>query len=493
MKKLTGRALFLLFAVAVISLLIPRSYIESVPPSSVRDVLSSSQMSYFARLGTGNTAGSSFLTIQVSGNPSNTTSNLFAGDIVGIAKTGVSGLDHYTIGGIGNTAVFQIGGTLAHVNSFNDNIVVATRSAVHTVHFTPKSTIAGGAWQLLVKATSRTGELAADGMPDQQGFDLGADVGTTTTGIGTRLKTADITCPFGTASIGATDVNISGNLYHSITCTLDAGDNNPVDVGVTMVVGSNLSTGSQLINPSASVGRAYSSEGNADVYNFFIRHLDASSVVVDADTASGRIAVVESVRVTATVDPTITFLIDNTDVGSGQNRCGQVLGTAASNTTATTVAFGSLSIGSTVNNLAQRLSATTNATNGYAVTVYESAQLSNISTGTTIPDTDCDNPTYTCNTTTENRWQSDVTQSGFGYSIHNISATTVPFQYNTGGASFAAKPFGVGEANAETVMSNASTPTTTERIYMCYRVVANTTQEAGNYETKIVYTATATF
>lgn len=493
MKKLTVRTLLVLTAVGAISLLAPKSNIRSVPPTSVRNVLSNSQMSYFARLGTGNTAGSSFLTIQTSGNPSNTTSNLFAGDVIGIAKTGVTGLDHYTVSGIGNTAVFQIGGTLAHNNSFNTSIIVATRSAIHTTYFTPKSSVTGGAWQLLIKATSRVGELAADGMPDQQGFDLGSDVGSTNTGIGTRLKPADITCPFGTASIGVTNVTIGSNLYHSITCTLAAGANNPVDIGTSIGIGRDLSTGSQLINPSSSVSRPYSSEGVADVYNFFVRHLDSTGAVIDADTASGRIAVVESVRVTATVDPTITFTIDNSGVGSGQTRCGNVLGASANNTTATTVAFGSLSIGSTGNNLAQRLSATTNATNGYAVTVYESGYLSNISTGTTIPDTNCDNPTYICSVTTAARWHSDVAESGFGYSIQNINATTVPFQYNTSGTTFTAKPFGIGFVNAQNIMSNASTPTAVESIYMCYRIVANTLQAAGNYETKVVYTATATF
>ncbi|MGI5840745.1 MAG: hypothetical protein ACOX6N_00780 [Patescibacteria group bacterium] len=492
MKQILKYSLIFLFIAVTASLLVPKNRIESVPPTNIKDVLSSSQLSYFARLGTGNTFGTTLLKIQTSGNPSNTTSNLFVDDIVGIGKTGVSGLDQYTVSDIGNAATFQIGTTVAHTNSFNNTMVVATRSAVHTVYFTPKTTIAGGAWQFLIKATSRTGELAADGIPDQQGFDLGADVGTTTTGPGTRLKTADISCPFGTASVGATDVTINGSVFHSITCTLDPGVQNPIDVGVTMVIGSDLSTGSQLINPSASVSRSYSSEGVADVYDFYIRHLDSSDAVVDADTARGRIAVVESVRVTATVDPTLSFYIDNTGVGSGQNRCGNILGAAAANTTATTVAFDSLSIGSTANNLAQRLNAVTNASSGYAVTVYESDYLTNISTGTTITNTNCD-PNYTCNPTTPNRWQTDLTHSGFGYSIQNINADTVPFEYNTDGAQYAAKPFGIGAANAQTIMSNAATPITTEQIYMCYRIIANTTQEAGNYETKIVYTATATF
>jgi hypothetical protein len=56
----------------------------------------------------------------------------------------------------------------------------------------------------------------------------------------------------------------------------------------------------------------------------------------------------------------VNFYHDNVNVGAGQTICGNTLGTAASNTTATQVAFGSLQLAA-FNDLAQRLSCVTNS------------------------------------------------------------------------------------------------------------------------------------
>lgn len=461
--------------------------LNSAPPTDVKDVLSTSQLSYFARLGAGNTANNTTIIINTDSgtNPSSTTNNLFVGDTIGIGISGSTGLTKYVVSDIGNTAQIQITAGLDSTNAYSDLAVIATRSAIHTLYFTPKTSVAGGAWQFLIKATSRDGEVQNDGIPDQQGFDLGQDVGATTTGVGTRLKNADVSCPWGaTASVGTTTV-VNSNYYHVITCDLSAGVTNPIDVGTTLVVGRDLGTGSQLINPAPALshteGQANSS---ADTYIFYVRHLDASDAVISADTAQGRIAVVESVRVTATVDPTITFIIDNTGVGVGSTACGNTaFGSNAANVTATAVPFGSLTL-SAFNNLAQRLQATTNAQNGYVVTVYEIEAMKNITTGTTIPNTDCDGG---CSYTTEAAWSSDTTNSGWGYTVQNVSIGTTVFSYPS------YKAFGVGSAQAQNIITNASTPSQTEVAYVCYRLVASTTQEAGNYENHLVYTATATF
>ncbi|MBU3935288.1 hypothetical protein KJ909_01310 [Patescibacteria group bacterium] len=470
--------------------------LQSAPPTSVKDTLSNSQLSFFARLAVGNSATDTLLKIATSGNPSNTTNNLFVGDTLGIGATNVgttvvtTALNTYTIRDIGNTAQFQVNTGISTSEAYTGAAVIATRSAIHTVTFTPKSSIMGGAWQFLIKATSRTGEDENDGIPDQQGFDLGQDVGSTSTGPGTRLKTADVTCPFGaTASVGTTVV-VNTNSYHIIKCQLGAGITNPIDAEATLTVGRALTTGSQLINPAPALSHTEGkADSTADTYTFYIRHLDSGNNVIDADTATGKIAVVESVRVTATVDPTLSFIIDNTNVGSGATICGNTLGSPATNTTATSVSYGSLSLGA-FNDLAQRLSCVTNADGGYIVTVYEIDPMTGISTGTTIPDTDCDGA---CNTVTAAEWTTDTSNSGWGYSLQNINVGTTLFNYNVGGATFAAKAFANGASNAKQIMKNITTPTTTERAYICYRLTASTIQKAGNYENQLIYTATATF
>lgn len=460
---------------------------------SVKNTLSSSQLSYFARLGVGNSTTSTILTIALTDNPSNTTSNLFTDDPISIGDTNANTLTNYTVKDIGNTATFQIGETsgLEAQNAYAGLAIIATRSAIHTVEFTPTSNFPGGSFQVLIKASNDGGIKAFDGLPDQDGFDLGSTTPTSgSTGLGTKLTTADITCPpvgVGDTSLPSiSTITLGSDTYHSIVCSLGVGGSNAIGVGYSIAIGRPLASGSQLINPSPSLNRPFADEGVADIYTFYVRHRDSADNALD--TTQGKIAVVESVRVTATVDPSLTFIIDNTDTGSGQTRCGNVLGSVAANTTATAVKFGSLSIAS-FNDLAQRLSCVTNASGGYVVTGYESKPLTNIGTGTTIIDTSCDSGPCTINLAVG--WTTP-TNYGFGYSIENINAGTTAFSYG-GGTNFNAKPFGIGYANTALLFSNSSTPITTERIYVCYRLNVSTLQEAGEYENGITYTATATF
>jgi len=464
--------------------------------SNVKDTLSSSQLSYFARTSADNSAGQSILTINVASNaPSQTSNNLFVGDTIAIGTTGAdTSLTNYIVRDIGNTATIQLTSGLTAEDAVEDAALIATRSAVHTVTFTPVSILTAGKFQVLIKSTDS--EDVDDGIPDQEGFDLGMDVGATTTGLGTRVKPADIGCSgvgFGVGATGAVSATTVGSdNYHLFTCTLGAGDSNST-TQYAITIGRDLGSGSQLINPSAASGHvegeAGIQSGTPDVYTFYVRHLDSGDNPIDS--TQGKIAVIESVRVTATVDPSLTFRIDNDNSGNGDTRCGNLLGTAADNTTATAVNFGSLSL-TGFNDLAQSLSCLTNASSGYSVTAYASQALTNIATGTTLPNTDCDEED--CTTGSDTEWSNEVDESGFGYSLENVDATNITFWYNQGvGSTFLARPFPTTSATAVELFGNTSTPTTTEDIYVCYRIAISTYQEAGEYENGITYTATATF
>ncbi len=486
-----------LITVSFISAIYYPQPIKSAPPTSFKDTLSSSQLSYFARIGTGVSTGDSLIRVALSGNPTNDTNNLFVGDTVGIGTTGVgvgtSGLlTMYTVRDIGNTALFQINSAIGQSNAFIGAAIIATHSAIHTVTFTPQSNFMGGYWEILIKAANTTGEVINDGIPDTSGFDLGATTPTSTAnGVGTRLKITDVTCPnwgtgtttafsVGTTAIIATGVGSSGT-YHVISCYLGVGGTNQIGVGYSLAIGKDLASGSQLINPSPKDAN----EGSADVYTFFIRHRDSAATLFDSDTVQGKIALVEAVRVTATVDPTLTFTIDAVGVGTGSTACNSpAFGTNAANTTATQVAFGSLSLG-VANDLGQRLSCTTNSDNGYVVTVYEDGKMKNIATATTIPDTTCGGTG--CTSSGVGTSWSTFSASGWGYTIQNLTVGTSIFTYGN------YRPFGDGAANAQQIFKNTATPSTTEQAYVCYRLTASTTQEAGNYENRLIYTATATF
>ena len=111
--------------------------------------------------------------------------------------------------------------------------------------------------------------------------------------------------------------------------------------------------------------------------------------------------------------------------------------------------------------------------------------MKNINSGTTIPDTTCNGGG--CTPTSATAWTTvSTTQSEFGYTMFNVGSS-IPFVAGD------FKPFGVTNANAQNIMIRTAIPTTTESAYVCYRISATTTQEAGDYEAKIVYTATATF
>jgi len=506
MKKIFIAILSILFLVSFAFILPQKKSVNSEPPTNVKDELTSSQLSYFARIGTGTTVGENIVKVNTAANPSPDTNNLFEGDVVCIGNSGAVGCTQYTVRSIGNTAYFDINTSLPASNALIGSYIVATRSAQHKVYFTPKTTITGGKWQFLIRATSSTSPLEnfADGMPDQNGFDIGGyAIGST--GPGALIRSADIVCPWSGmtvsgigSTVGITAANGTTYYYSTIICSLAAGANNAIDVGVSFGIGStSISNGSQLTNPSPN--HAVSAEGQADVYNFFIRHTDSAGIVIDGDTARGQIAVVESVRVTATVDPTISFIIDNvgtTNSGIANTVCpGQVSMINAANVKATQVPFGSLQL-LAFNDLAQRVSATTNAANGYVVTVYEDIPLTMVGGAVTIPDTICNGGGSTCNITTAATWSTaNLTPSRFGYSLTAVpSYTPGTMAFNTsdgGGNSY--KPFGQGYANAKTIFSRSSTPSDWERAYVCYRITVTNTQAAGDYENKLIYTATATF
>lgn len=449
--------------------------INSVPPKNVKNVLSNSQFSYYGGVGVGTTANDTIIKLDITSFPSKSSNNLFIGDTVSIGVGGSQSI--YTIRDIGNTGTIMINTGISAVSSVAGGSIIATRSAIHTVSFEPQVSATGGIWQVLIKSTSGlAAEKSSDAIPDQQGFDYGT------------LTAGAVTCPWGaTATVGTTAAVALGSpavtsYYHVIQCALGAGITNPAGTGVTgaIIIGNATNA---LINPSPSNTAAQ--EGTANIFTFILRHLDSSSVLLDQ--TPGKIAVVESVRVTATVDPSITFYIDgvgNTLVGSTACGTGTTLSSGAVNTTGDQVIFGSLAL-SAFNQLGQRLSCVTNASGGYVVTVHEAGVMKNVNTATTIPDTLCNG--NNCTITSATAWATPSTaRSEFGYTMTNIGSS-IPFVPGN------FKPFGIGNANAQPIMIKTSIPSTTESANVCYRLSITTVQEAGDYESKIVYTATSTF
>ena len=454
--------------------------LDSANLTAAADTLSTSRLSYYSQLSGAHTVGATLLTVKTSGVPSITTANLFAGDtvMIGDGETATS----YTVDDIFDTDEFQITSGLGSGDVEDGDVIIATRSATHTVTFTTATAIPDGAIRVLIPSGTNANN---DGIPNHDGFDYGVtapSLTAPTSGGVTSWETATATASAGT---GCTAGNHCFEARYNGT--------NSVNASLTFTIGGT----NKLINPAPGASHT---AGTADTYSVTIQHLrDRLNNYAVADSTVVKIAVIESVRVTATVDPSLTFTIAG--AASGASRCGV---TTDVTTTATAIPFGSVSLAA-YNDASQTLSAVTNGAGGYAVTMISDDQLSVGGDHTTeIANTDCD--AEDCTDTTSGEWSTENDVSGFGFSIENVDATTVPFQYSTAtgnctgtycarmipSTATASEPPDDSDT-ALSIMSKTTIPTTTEDMYVCYRLTVATTQTAGDYENNITYVATATF
>lgn len=470
MKKLVFRILIITILVLPIYLTFFANENKIIAVSGLKDQVSNAQLSFFARLSS--YSGSSLKVINTPGTAPNLfTTNLSIGDSVAVAA-GV-GSSVFTIRDIGDTNSINLNAAIGL--TVPSGYIIATRSGTHTVSFTP--TTFGGTtekWQFLIKASVGSSNPFMDGMPDQNGFDVG---GSNCATAGCLLKSTDVTCPYstGTASIGntitftASDIGDSAfvGTYNVIECAY-SGATSKIGVGGSMVVGT--ANGTKLINPASSASRAF---GVADVYFYGFRQLDANGNVVDL--SFGKIAVNDSVRVTAIVDPILSFTI----AGNASLKCGAPVAVAPAFSTPTSLSFSSLVLESTVNNLSQLITATTNSSSGYVVQVFENNPLTVVGTTTTLPNTTANNTA----------WPSVTAASGFGYSME-VGVTRAGAVLGIGNTANY-KAFGVSYSNAATVLNNSNP--SIDSAYICYRISATLQQPAGEYENSVSYIATATF
>ena len=173
----------------------------------------------------------------------------------------------------------------------------------------------------------------------------------------------------------------------------------------------------------------------------------------------------DSVNVTATVDPSITFAISDTAIGFGDLTSANARwANAAATGSDTDVAAHTISIG-------------TNATDGYIVT-YNGATLTSGS------------DTITVAALTDNADGNPGTEEfGMGFSTDGDATIATGYDHN---ATPANRDW-TFVASTTTTIASETGPTATETISAYYlgNIAANT--EAGSYSTDITYLATATF
>lgn len=434
------------------------------------------------RGGVDSVSGSSI--VIAAGYASFSTEQLVEGDEISVG-TGGTLLD-YTVAGTddGADTIFT---TAAVTGSAADDII-STQSADLSVRFTTVSAIEDGTFRVLVPATSNTA-ASEDGIPDSGAFDFGAGG-----------SAATVTCPtdtvgvyeFGAGVATPHDVEINSIWYHSFECPYTGSG------AVSTDFSSNPMVIEGLINPAPDTGHV---TGTADTYAVIVQQLNDADLVQDFTTT--QIAVIEAVKVTASVPPQITFEIAG--LPATTVACGVATDVT---TTAASVPFGEVSI-SAFTNAAQELLVSTNASGGYVVTATENDQLalngdSAFCTGpepsnpNCIPDSPGDNDDMTPTVTDD--WDATTT-NGFAYSMSDATGATPVFTYDGGGAAgscvndtYCARQYADQEGGEVPVsIFGNTTVAEADSVYVCYRITVSAIQAAGNYENYVVYNATATF
>lgn len=478
-KAVRFAVLIAVFTVGLVTLnLFDNAYSANLSAVSVE--LSTPRLSYYADMAAGQTAGTSIISIDTGGPaPSTSVANLFEGDTVKV------GLNEYTILTTVGSDVIELTSGLAAGDHVDTAAIIATRSAVLTTTFDTVSAINGGSFRILVPSAT-TGYQ--DGIPDQTGWDY-TDDGATNVMLVCPSNAGGHNFGSGTKSPGS--VTLGGQTYHSFVCPYTGAGSSGQNFSIVV---------SGLINPSAASGHT---EGTADQYRILVQHLDSGNNTIDQTSAA--VALIESVRITASIAPQITFTIGG--VASTTSVCGI---TTSVTSTPTLVPLGELAI-SQFRHAAQSLTVSTNANDGYVVTAIASDQLARPgvtcagdgdSTTGCIPDSPGDGTAMT--DTDADEWTNTSTK-GFGYTLaeNTLGANAAAvFEYNANNSGGACgtntdcyRQFADSEDSGNPVALFSSTDVAdNDSVYVCYKAVISTTQAAAeDYETDVTYRATATF
>jgi hypothetical protein len=430
-----------------------------------KDTLQSSRMSFSGRIKSPTAALSTHVWIYtaVSGNfTSVSTAGLKPGDGLTI------GTHTYTIASIIDDDEFTTTVALQAGDADDGDVIYFKATPQHVITFKTASAVAGGFFQVLIPAASSGFN---DNVPDITGFDFNTGVDVNATDVpGTYNFISKVATVSGGTSCPA---NFHCFEFHYT----GAG---AIGTDITLTIGNTNGTNT-LIAPAPSASRV---AATADSYTFKIKNFTNQAdptTATPSDDVTGKVAVIESVRVTATVDPSITFKIEGTSPGSYCSLTTDIT------TTSDAVPFGVMAL-DTFKTGAQKLTVSTNAVSGYAVTAVENERLSNLAASPSfIIDTLCD--TGACSQTSAAAWATSTAHPGFGYTVAIANGTptiapTAPLYQHFPNIAASEAPF--------QIMSNAGIASS-QQAYVCYKLSVDATQPAGNYENQITYTATASF
>ena len=318
----------------------------------------------------------------------------------------------------------------------------------HTIAFTtPNGGAIGQTIELTFAGAFTLGQIDEDDVDIDVNGTPGATAaaaGAGTWGVSTSTNTITFTTPTDAGLASSTDIVIR--------------------IGTHAVDSGNGDT--QIVNPSATTSYAIGIGGTMP------------------DEGEVRVAIVDQVTVTASIDTVLTFTIDGVNAGQVVN--------GSPTTTATTTTNASLPFGTITPNesrvLAQDLTVTTNATNGFTVTVEQTGDLES-TTGATI-----DGFIDGAYTATPTAWQAPnalVSNSDtFGHWGLTSDDTLIPAR---SGDDFGSDEW-VSASTTPIAVMGSDGPVLDEVTRIGYQVEISPLQEAGDdYTTTLRYIVTPTF
>ena len=222
----------------------------------------------------------------------------------------------------------------ANVTTFTNTLTDSAPAVVsdHEIRFVTPTGVAAGETIVLTFDALFLGIAALDA------GDIDLDIN----GTDTTLAATEAGATWGVTT-DATSITLTSD-----TGVVEAGDTVIIQIGLNAAGGAN-----QITNPA-------------------VGSYPINATVGSADTGETRVAIVEAVTVTATVDTIFTFTVQSVGVGVDVNGIGADDTSEA--TTATTIPFGELAA-DTAKTAAQNLDVSTNAANGFVVTVQVDQQL----------------------------------------------------------------------------------------------------------------------
>lgn len=273
------------------------------------------------------------------------------------------------------------------------------------------------------------------------------------------LSSVEVACPANTSSSTGADY---------VRCTVDAGQTLSSSSAQTIVA-------SNVVNPGTS--------GSYDVT--ISTHQSGGAEI---ESSGVKVYIIDDVTVTASVDATLTFGI------SGLATSTDVNGTATTgSTTATSVAFGSLEAGvSSI--LGQELSVTTNASDGYTVTVEQDQELTSAA-GANI--NSFDNSPDGAGSSTPHAWVSPAAELDKTHTYGHMGFTSEDSTLSSGDTFGESLYRGFDATSPAEVMyhDGPSDGSTADAgvTKVAYQVEISALQEAGDYQSSLTYICTPTY